>query len=178
MLHLAAATRACVKPEMRASGAHTLRGFVVNLGHRALLPIVLFPVHLHRNQLKGQSPLDKNHLAIGTARDALGIHIKGPHTQPALGQVGTGVAVFVGVGLGKGNIGIAHDLIVSGCGGTTGQGVNTRRVCVQFQACRYSCQWVSCADKAARLSLTKLISVAYSTSVNPPRIFWKRQYRR
>ncbi len=44
-------------------------------------------------------------------------------------------------------------------------------------AARYSCQCGSSMRRPA-LHCTKAISCSYSTSVKPPRIFWKRQYSR
>ena len=100
VLHLAAATGPGVQAKIRAARPHTLRRLMVDLGDGALLPVVLFAVHVDRHQLERQGAFDEHDFAVRSAGDALGLHVQGAHTQPALGQVGAGVAGFVGVGLG------------------------------------------------------------------------------
>ena len=120
---------------------------MVNLGDGALLPVVLFAVHVDRHQLKRQSALNEDDFAVRAAGYALGIHVQRAHTQPALGQVGAGVAGFVGVGLGKGNVWIAHAPIVSGCEATLEDPTHSFTGKLQVQACRYSCQCGSCGAR-------------------------------
>ena len=100
VLHLAAAAGPGMQAKVGTARPHALRGFVVDLGDGALLPVVLFAVHVDRHQLERQSAFDEHNFAVRSAGDALGIHVQGADSQPALGQVGAGVAGFVGVGLG------------------------------------------------------------------------------
>ena len=84
VLHLAAAAGAGVQTKIRAAWPYALRRLVVNLGDGTLLPVVLFAVHIDRHQLKGQGPFNEHDFAVRAAGDALGIHVQGTHTQPAL----------------------------------------------------------------------------------------------
>ena len=72
----------------------------MDLGDSTLLPVFLFAVHVDRHPLERQSAFDEHYFAIRSAGYALGIHVQGAYTQPTLGQVGAGVAGFVGVVLG------------------------------------------------------------------------------
>jgi hypothetical protein len=85
VLHFAPAAGPGMQAKIRAAWPHALRRLVVNLGDRALLPVVLFAVHVDRHQLERQSTFDEHNFAVRSAGDALGIHVQGTHTQPALG---------------------------------------------------------------------------------------------
>ena len=76
VLHLAATTSPSVQSEIGATWPYALGRLVVNLGHRALLPIVFFAVHVDGHQLEWQSAFDEHHFAVGFAGDALGIHVQ------------------------------------------------------------------------------------------------------
>ena len=105
MLHLAAAAGAGMQAEVGAAGAHALGRFAVDGRQAGGFPVVLLAVHVGRDQLGGQSPVDEHHLAIGLAGHALGFHVHGHHFQPAFGQAGVGGG-HVGV------LGIGGNLVV------------------------------------------------------------------
>jgi predicted dienelactone hydrolase len=86
MLHLAATAGAGVQPEIRAAGRHALRGFAVDFSQRGRFPVVLLAMGVGADDFTGQGAVDEDHLAIGLAGYALGIHVHGQHFQPALGQ--------------------------------------------------------------------------------------------
>ena len=107
-----------VQAEVRAAGAHALRGFAVDGGDDARFPIVLLAVHAGADHFKGQGAFDEDDFAVRAAGDALGIDVEGFHRQPAFRQCGFGSggrvvarggeqAVFVGERCG-------HPPIVSG----------------------------------------------------------------
>ncbi|MCY1534651.1 hypothetical protein D9M68_700310 [compost metagenome] len=65
VLHLAAAARARVQAEVRAAGAHALRGLAADLRDRALLPVVLAAVDVELHFLEGQCAFDEHDHAVG-----------------------------------------------------------------------------------------------------------------
>jgi hypothetical protein len=70
--------------EVRAGRAHALRTLATQLRQRALLPVVLAPVHLHLHLLAGQRPFDEDDLAVGTPADPLPLQIEGFDVQPGV----------------------------------------------------------------------------------------------
>jgi hypothetical protein len=99
VLHLAAAAGAGVQAEMRAAGAHPLRGLLVDGRDGARLPVVLLAVHVDADHLERQRAFDEHHLAIGLAGNALGLDVEGgtgaqtvSSVMPGLSQAGASPA--------------------------------------------------------------------------------------
>jgi hypothetical protein len=67
---------------MRATGRHALRAFVPHRGHRALLPVVLATPAAAGDKFAGQGAFYEDHLAIGLARNALGVQVERIDVQP------------------------------------------------------------------------------------------------
>ena len=76
MLHLAAAAGAWVQAKIRATRSHTLGRLFQQGLQTALLPLVLFAVHIDGHHFKRQSAFDEHHFAVGTVRHALGVQIE------------------------------------------------------------------------------------------------------
>lgn len=96
VLHLATTASPLVQTEVRAAGRHTLRGLAVNVCDGALFPAVFLSADLDLDQLTRQCAFNENYLAIGTAGDALGIHVQRTHAQPPLRQLLLFVQFFQG----------------------------------------------------------------------------------
>ena len=84
VLHLAAATGAGMQAEMRAAWRHALGGLLVHRRDRGRFPGILLAMAGGAHPLVRQGPVDEDHLAVGTARHALGIQIHGMHQQPVV----------------------------------------------------------------------------------------------
>ena len=90
MLHFAATAGADVQPKMRATRAHALRGFLVNLGQRAFVKTVLDAVDVRAHHLKRQGTIDKHHFAVFALGHALAFQVQAAHRQAPRGRVGGG----------------------------------------------------------------------------------------
>ena len=106
VLHLAAAARALVQPEMRAARLHAQTGFAVQRGQRGRFPLVLALGDLGADPFAGQRAVDEDHLAVRAAGDALGVQVDRVDAQRVFGQacgpgVGGGLGRCAGIGLGR-----------------------------------------------------------------------------
>ena len=90
MLHFAAAAGARMQAKMRASRAHALRRFVVNLGQRAFVKTVFNAVDVRAHHLKRQGAVDKHHFAVFAVGHALAFQVQAAHRQAPRGRVGGG----------------------------------------------------------------------------------------
>ncbi len=83
VLHLAAAAGAGMQAEVRASRRHALRAGLAQLGQHRLLPLPLAPRHVDPHPLTGQGTLDEDDLAVGAARNPVGVEVERLDAQPA-----------------------------------------------------------------------------------------------
>ena len=81
VLHLAAAARAGMQAEVRASRAHALRGLAMNSHHHRFFKAALLAVHIGGHPFKRQRTLNEHNLAVCPVGNALRFHVQGLYRE-------------------------------------------------------------------------------------------------